>query len=77
MTTRERRRQARALWQKACATWACGIADRVNFDHCALWNSMPGDGYQSINGVPGWSNRGVHMYCASALLDGLSCEDLP
>ena len=74
MTSQERRRHARALWRKACATMECNDGN----PKCAFWRAGPMSSL-TVSGmsVTEWTVRQVHRWEASALLDGLACEDLP
>jgi len=58
-------RHARALWRKACATMECGYGRPPCV--CGAWNP---DDWRNDMDLP-------HEDGASALLDGLRCEDLP
>lgn len=73
MTTRERRRQARALWEKACATMECDATPGRILHRCHRYAAL-------VGGIKEWSKWSYHIghrSLASALLDGLDVKDLP
>lgn len=72
MTTRERRRQARALWEKASRTMDCTfVGGTTSPAKC----SAPLD--ERFTADQMGTFQCAHETSASAILDGLDVKDLP